>query len=635
MKELTKAISSVLLAEVYRGAYHMSFYSKLKRFVIGKPLPNDADKTERLNNFTGLAVLSSDAISSNAYATEEILKVLVLAGAAGLSISIWISVVIVSLLVIVVLSYRQTVEAYPNGGGAYIVASTNLGRNPGLLAAASLMIDYVLTVSVSIASAVENITSLPQLKSLHPFAVPMCVGLIFLLMMANLRGIRQTGKIVLFPTYAFIASMFIMIGLGVFHQAIGQVHVAPPAIQASEKLGVFFVLKAFAQGCVALTGVEAISNGVKAFKAPEGKNARITMAYMGLILGSIFLGITYLVNIYHIVPRKNETVISLLAHQIFGDGAIYTFVLIVTLLILVLAANTSFSDFPRVASFLANDGFFPQQLQLFGDRLVYSNGIVLLSVFASVMIVVTGASVDALIPLYAIGVYISFTLSQSGMVKHWLNERSQHWQAKVLLNGFGAVCTGIVMIIIIMEKFQEGAWAVLIAVPVVIALFLAVNRHYKHVDSCLRVKDEELESFTPGADPQFSPPTAVVIVGEIHQGTLQALNYAHSIAEEIAAVHVDIGRTDRDKLQSQWEKLEQNVHLEIIDSPHRSLLTPIVDFVAEFEANHPDTSTTVIIPVAVTRHWWEELLHNQTAFLLKNALQSKSVAVITTVRYYL
>lgn len=613
----------------------MSFYSKFKRFLLGKPLPNDAYETERLNNFQGLAVFSSDAISSNAYATEEILKVLVLAGAAGLGISIWISVVIVCLLAIVVLSYRQTVGAYPNGGGAYIVTTANFGRNPGLLAAASLMIDYVLTVSVSIASGVENITSLSQLKSLQPFAIPICIALIFLLTIINLRGIRQTGTAVMIPTYAFIAAMFIMIGMGVFQHATGQIHVAPPAIKASENLGIFFILRAFSQGCVALTGVEAISNGVKAFKQPEAKNAQSTTAAMGLILGSIFLGITYLANIYHIVPKKNESVVAMLAHQIFGDGPIYTFTLIFTLLILILAANTSFSDFPRVASFLANDRFLPQQLQLFGDRLVYSNGIILLSIFASVLIVVTRASVDALIPMYAIGVYTSFTLSQSGMVKHWLNERSQHWQVKLFLSGLGAIATGIVLVIIIIAKFTEGAWAVLIAIPIVIALFLAVNRHYKQVDSRLGVNDEELENFTPGSDPQFLPPTAVVVVGEIHKGTLEALKYAHSIAEKIAAVHVDIGRTDRDKLERQWEKIEKDVHLEIIDSPHRSLLSPIVDFVAEFEANNPDTSTTVIIPVAVTRHWWEELLHNQTAFFLKNALQSKSVAVVTTVRYYL
>jgi amino acid transporter len=613
----------------------MSFYSKLKRFILGKPLPNDAYKDERLNNFQALAVFSSDAISSNAYATEEILKVLVLAGVAGLSISLWISITIVSLLGIVVVSYRQTVAAYPNGGGAYIVATSNWGRNPGLLAAASLMIDYVLTVSVSIASGVENITSLPQLKALQPFSIPLCLGLILLLMIMNLRGIRQTGTAVMVPTYAFIASMLIMIGMGLFHQATGQVHIAPPAIKTSEQLGIFFVLRAFSQGCVALTGVEAISNGVQAFKQPEAKNAQIVTTAMGVILGTIFLGITYLSNVYHIVPQKNESVVAMLAHQIFGDGPIYSFTLIFTLLILILAANTSFSDFPRVASFLANDRFLPQQLQLFGDRLVYSNGIILLSIFASVLIVVTGASVDALIPLYAIGVYTSFTLSQSGMVKHWLNERSEHWQVKLFLNGLGAVATGIVLAIIITAKFTEGAWAVLIAIPLVIALFLAVNRHYKYVDSRLSVKNEELEDFTPGSDPQFLPPTAVVVVGEIHHGTLETLNYAHSIASEIAAVHVDIGRTDRERLQRQWEQIEKDVHLEIIDSPTRSLLTPIVDFVGEFQAKHPDTSTTVIIPVAVTRHWWEELLHNQTAFFLKNALQSKSVAAITTVRYYL
>ncbi len=442
----------------------MSSFSRLKQFLVGKSLATSASSHERLNNFAALAVLSSDAISSVAFATEEILKVLVLAGSTVLSGSLWIAGAIVLLLLIITLSYQQTISAYPSGGGAYIVAYDNLGVYPGLVAAAALMIDYVLTVSVNIAVGVDNLTSaVPQLQR---FTVYLCLLFIFLIMLGNLRGLRESGRIFMIPTYTFIVSICILIAVGLYQQATGQISASPPIIQATEPLGIFLILRAFSQGCTALTGVEAISNGVPAFKPPESKNARTTMIFMGLILGALFLGITYLANIYHIVPKEGQTVISLLGHQILGNGPFYYFVQIATLLILLLAANTSYADFPRLSSLLARDGFMPRQLALLGDRLVYSNGIILLSISSAVLIFVFQGSVDALISLYALGVFASFTLSQTGMVRHWFKERGAGWQPKALMNGLGAITTALVLLVILETKFLAGAWLVVVATPI-------------------------------------------------------------------------------------------------------------------------------------------------------------------------
>ncbi|MBV8886263.1 MAG: APC family permease, partial [Chroococcidiopsidaceae cyanobacterium CP_BM_RX_35] len=404
----------------------MSSFSRLKEILIGKTLPTSASSHERLNRATALAVLSSDALSSVAYATEEILKVLVLTGSVAiLGESMWIALAIALLLVIITLSYQQTIRAYPSGGGAYIVASDNLGTYPGLIAGASLMIDYVLTVTVSIASGVDALNSaVPQLL---PFKITVCLAFIFSIMLANLRGVRESGRIFMIPTYAFIVSIFILIISGLFHQVTGQVNAITPEVpKAVEPLGIFLILRAFSQGCTALTGIEAISNGVPAFKPPEWQNARITMLYMGSILGCMFLGITYLANIYHIVPDPTgqQTVLSLLGHKVLGDGPLYYFLQFATLLVLLLAANTSYADFPRLSSLLARDGFAPRQLALMGERLVYSNGIILLSIFGGILIIIFNGSVNALISLYALGVFTSFTLSQAGMVRHWYKERS-------------------------------------------------------------------------------------------------------------------------------------------------------------------------------------------------------------------
>jgi amino acid transporter len=614
----------------------MSLYPQLKQFLLGKSLPTSAHSEERLSNAAALAVLSSDALSSVAYATEEILLVLVAAGSGALGLSLPIAVAIIMLLGIVVLSYRQTIRAYPQGGGSYIVARENLGLYPGLIAGGSLMIDYILTVTVSISAGTAALTS--AVPSLRPFTVSLCLIFIFLIMLANLRGVKESGKIFMIPTYAFIVSIFVLIALGLFKKATGHIAEEYPVLPVTEGLSLFFVLRAFSAGCTALTGVEAISDGVLAFKQPEWKNARLTLLYLGVILGLMFVGITYLVNIYHIVPEEGQTVVSLLGRQILNGSYLhyfYFFIQGVTLLVLLLAANTSYADFPRLCYFLARDGFLPRQLSLLGDRLVYSNGIILLSLCAAILVVIFKGQVNAVIPLYAVGVFTSFTLSQAGMVRRWFNEKTRGWQASALMNGLGAIATAVVLVVIVSTKFLLGAWLVVVAIPLVVALFLAIRRHYEYVAERLSIQGMPPRSYIPRPQPTVVTHPAVVVVGQLNRGTVEALDYARTIADEIVAVHVDIASTDREKFLEKWRHLESDIPLEIIDSPYRSVIGPLVDFVSKFEEHHPDVFTTIIIPAFVTRNWWDSLLHNQTTLFLKTALRAKKSRVVTTVRYYL
>ena len=611
----------------------MPLSSRLKGFFIGESLPTSAHAEERLSNAAALAVLSSDALSSVAYATEEILLVLVAAGSSGLGLSLPIAVAIILLLAIVVLSYRQTIRAYPQGGGSYIVARENLGVYPGLVAGGSLMIDYILTVTVSISAGTAALTS--AIPELQRFTVGLCVIFIFLLTLANLRGVRESGKLFMIPTYTFIVSIFVLIGLGLYQQAFGQIPQSYPNLPVGESLSLFFILRAFSAGCTALTGVEAISDGVLAFKQPEWKNARLTMLYMGVILGIMFIGITYLVRVYHIVPEEGQTAVSLLGREILGNGPFYYFIQVATLLILLLAANTSYADFPRLCYFLARDGFCPRQLSLLGDRLVYSNGIILLSLCAAVLVIIFRGEVNAIIPLYAVGVFTSFTLSQAGMVRRWFKERTSGWQASALMNALGALATAVVLGVVVTTKFLGGAWLVVVAIPLVVSLFLAINRHYKYVAERLSIQGIPPRSYTSRPKAEVVTHPAVVVVGQLNRGTLEALDYARSIADEIVAIHVDFGSTDRENLQQQWQQLEADIPLVILESPYRSVISPIVNFVTSFEARHPGVLSTTIIPAFVTRNWWESILHNQTSFFLKRALRAKKSRVVTTVRYYL
>ncbi|MDF5719095.1 MAG: APC family permease [Rhizonema sp. PD37] len=611
----------------------MSFYPPLKRFLLGRTLPTSAHAEERLSIAAALAVLSSDALSSVAYATEEILLVLVLAGSTPLGLSVPIAIAIMILLAIVVLSYRQTIRAYPQGGGSYIVARENLGIYPGLVAGGSLMIDYILTVTVSVSAGTAALTSL--VPSLLPFTVSLCLIFIFLLTLANLRGVKESGKIFMIPTYTFIVSIFILIAFGLFKQATGHISTNYPSIPVKEGLSLFFILRAFSAGCTALTGVEAISDGVLAFKEPEWKNARLTLMYLGVILGLMFIGITYLSQVYHIIPIEGETLVSQLGRDIFGNGLFHGFLQVVTLLILLLAANTSYADFPRLCYFLARDGFLPRQLALLGDRLVYSNGIILLSLCAAILVVIFKGQVNAVIPLYAVGVFTSFTLSQAGMVRRWFREKSSGWLASALMNGLGAIATAVVLCVIISTKFLLGAWLVVVAVPMLVALFFAIRRHYQYVAESISLKGMPPRGYLPRSKPAVVTHPAVVVVGQLNRGTAEALDYARTIADEIVAVHVDIGNTDKERLQEEWRQLEQDIPLEIIESPYRSVIEPIIKFVSDFEELHQGVFTTVIIPALVPRNWWESFLHNQTVLFLKTALRAKKSRVVTTVRYYL
>ncbi|MBD2088820.1 APC family permease [Microcoleus sp. FACHB-1515] len=606
----------------------------LKQILLGRTLPTSAHAEERLTIPAALAVLSSDALSSVAYATEEILLVLIAAGSGALSLSLPIALVIVVLLAIVILSYRQTIRAYPQGGGSYIVARENLGLLPGLVAGGSLMIDYILTVTVSVTAGTAALTS--ALPNLQPYGVDLCLLFIVLLTVANLRGVRESGNLFMIPTYAFVVGIFALIVMGMFQQATGQIQSIPQPIAAAQPIGLFFILRAFSAGCTALTGVEAISDGVLAFKPPEWKNARKTLLFLGVILSGMFLGITYLTQIYDVVPEEGQTAVSLLGREILGnDSPLYYFLQVATLLILLLAANTSFADFPRLCYFLARDGFLPRQFAMLGDRLVYSNGILLLSLCAALLVVVFRGSTNAVIPLYAVGVFTSFTLSQAGMVRHWFKERTSGWKPSAVMNGVGAAATLIVLLVIISTKFLLGAWLVIVAIPIVVMLFLAIRQHYRYVAKRLSIEGYAPRSYIarPKTDTVTHP--AVVVVGQLNRGTIEALDYARSIADEVVAVHVDIGTTDRQKLHERWDSFESDILLVILDSPYRSLIQPIIEFVSDFEYDHPDVLSTIIIPTFVTRTWWEGLLHNQTAFFLKRALRAKRSRVVTSFRYYL
>ena len=603
--------------------------------LVGKSLPTSAHAEERLSNAAALAVLSSDALSSVAYATEEILLVLVAAGSTALSYSIPIAAVIMLLLGIVILSYSQTIKAYPNGGGSYIVARENLGLTAGLIAGGSLMIDYILTVTVSVSAGTAALTSaVPVLKE---HTVVLCLVFMFLIMLVNLRGVKESGNLFMIPTYSFIVGIFLLVSVGIYQHVSG--HIPAESIErlpVKEPLTLFFLLRAFSAGCSALTGVEAISDGVLAFKPPEWQNARKTLIYLGVILGAMFIGITYLANSYHLVPAEGETAVSQLGRKILGDGSIpYYFLQISTLLILLLAANTSYADFPRLCYFISRDGFLPRQLSILGDRLVYSNGIIFLSAAAAVLVIVFKGQVNAIIPLYAVGVFTSFTLSQAGMVVRWYRLKTPGWQASALMNGIGAIATLVVLTVIILTKFIAGAWVVVVAIPILVSIFMSISRHYKYVASRLSIQDLAPRGYIPRPRTERVSHPAIVIVGHLNRGTVEALDYARSIADEIIGVHVDIGNTDREKLRKRWEELESDIHLEIIDSPFRSLIEPIVDFISNYEQQHPDVLSTIIIPAFVTRNWWEGLLHNQTTLFLKAALLGKRSRVVTTVRYYL
>jgi amino acid transporter len=670
--------------------------TELKRFIIGRALRTEQAAHERLSKKTALAVFSSDALSSTAYATEEILLVLAVAAAFGqagafryvVPISIGIGV----LLIIVATSYRQTIHAYPSGGGAYIVAKENLGTNAGLVAGAALLVDYVLTVAVSIAAGVAAITSMVQgtrYAWLSEHKVLLCLIFISFIAIANLRGVRESGALFATPTYAFLASFLFMIGYGVFSYYTygGSAPVpGPEEIKTAEgytpqPLTLFLMLGAFSNGCTALTGIEAISNGVPAFKKPEARNAATTLIVMAALLTTMFLGTSVLAYLYGVHPHESETVISQFARIMF-TGPMFWFyyvVQIATALILVLAANTSFADFPRLSSLLARDRYLPRQFATRGDRLVFSNGIVILALFAGILVIVFGGDTSRLIPLYAVGVFLSFTLSQSGMVRHWLRESGKikrqngkrsrvedeihftestvdreslpdaelaaseergetfisdevtnisHWKKSITINAIGAVATFIVLCVFIATKFIHGAWIVVVVIPLLVFMFRAIHNHY--VGVAKQLSTEGLESLRPLNH------SVIVPISGIHRGVVSALQYAKSIApDHVEAVYVDFDEEATAKLREKWERWGAGIKLVVLPSPYRELTRPLLRYITRLEKKNENDVVTVLLPEFVPAKWWQHLLHNQSSLMLKGALLLKEGVIVISVPYHL
>jgi amino acid transporter len=623
-------------------------------FLIGRPLQTADAPHQTIGKAVGLAVFASDALSSTAYATQEILVILAAAGTIAFGYVFPISIVIVGLLAIVVISYEQIIHAYPDGGGAYIVAYDNLGRFPALVAAAALLTDYILTVSVSVSSGVAQIVSAyPELFS---YRVPIAIACVIFIMVINLRGVRESGAAFAIPSYFFIVIMLIMLGTGLFRLFTGSLGdvVNPPELEhfgeAISGVTAFLLLHAFSSGTAALTGVEAISNGTTAFKEPRSRNAGITLIWMAFILGSLFMGISFLTKEIHAVPSEAETVISQLARTVFGgQGLLYLLVILGTTVILILAANTAFAGFPRLSAMLAKDGYMPRQLTYRGSRLVYSYGIVSLAGVASLLIVLFQASVTRLIPLYAIGVFLSFTLAQAGMAHRWWRagrlepdasmphrtHESRHilrydrgWFLKMLSNGFGAFCTAIVMLVFAITKFRDGAWIVLILTPALIGIFLWIHRHYAGVETGL-----SLEKY--GEPPPYNIRHRVIVpISTVHQGTLAALRYARMLSEDITAVHISMEPEDTEKVRKRWETWGRGTRLVIVDSPYRLFLEPLLDYIDAILASRQANETiTIVVPHFVPGQRVHNALHMQAAEMLRRELLSTPGVVITEVPY--
>ncbi len=664
--------------------------ASLKRLLVGTPIRTARLAHERLTKKTALAIFASDALSSTAYATEQILLVLAAAYVAGqtdaFSRVIPISIAIAILLVIVAISYRQTIYAYPSGGGAFIVAKENLGTLPGLVAGASLLVDYVLTVSVSVAAGVEAITSATlgtQFAGLHNHRVWLCLFFITFITVANLRGVREAGSLFAAPSYAFIFSFLCLIGYGLVRYYLNPGMVPAPNdadLKIAEgyqahPLSLLLLLGAFANGCAALTGIEAISNGVQAFKQPESRNAAATLSWMAALLITMFMGASVLTHLYNIHPMEHETVISQIARIVFVGklGWFYYVVQATTAAILVLAANTSFAGFPRLASLLARDRFLPRQLTNLGDRLVFSNGIVLLAVFSGLLVWAFRGDTSRLIPLYAVGVFLSFTLSQAGMVVHWWREgntlrgmreaaglrkpiaagtqlqsethlgsveaprsmadvvqlsRKSHWKKYLVINGIGAIVTFVVLMVFILTKFLHGAWIVVVLIPALVLMFLKIHRHY--VEVAQQLSTEGLASLRPIRH------EVIVPISGLHRGVIAALEYAKSIApHHVTAVYVNLDEETTQKLREKWAQWGSGVNLVVVASPYRSLLRPLLNYVDRVKGTLQGGIVTIVLPEFVPAKWWQNLLHNHTSLLLKGKLLFKKGVVVINVPYHL
>ena len=611
--------------------------SSAKRLLVGKPLASAEESHQRLGKVIALAVFASDAISSSAYATEEILLVLVpLGGLAALDYLIPLSVVVMVLLTIVVTSYRQTIFAYPNGGGSYVVSRENLGETPSLVAGAALLVDYVLTVAVSISAGVAAITS--AVAVLREQRVALCLGAIALLTLANLRGVKESGRIFAAPTYVYVVSLGGMILYGLYQSYFGDLGVLPVDTESLDELtqhgalvtGItaMAVMRAFSSGAVALTGIEAISNGVPAFRKPESRNAATTLVWMAVILSTFFFGISLLAHRIRPTASEHETLLSILGGAVYGSGSFFYFVLqAATAAILLLAANTAYADFPRISSILAKDGYLPRQLYNRGDRLVFSNGILALAAVAALLIVIFGGVTTALIPLYAVGVFTGFTLSQFGMVRHHRRRREPGWRRNSVVNLVGAVATGLVLVVVVVSKFTIGAWVPVAVIPLIVLLLRGISRHYQRVGATLAVPD--------GYRPLPHTHTVVVLVGGVHRGVLAALTYARSLSpDRLIALSIVADAQESEAIRQQWERHQLDVELELRYSPYRELTRPVLTYLDEIDATYENDIITVVLPEFVLSRWWEQLLHNQSALLLKGRLLFRRNTVVTSVPFH-
>lgn len=605
----------------------------LRRVLLGQRLPTDRAIHQRLQKILALPVFASDAISSSAYATEEILIALItMAGIGALNHASWVAASIALLFVIVVISYRQTIVAYPNGGGAYIVAKDNLGTVPGLVAAAALLTDYVLTVAVSIAAGVSAIIS--AVPVLVGYREAICLFFIAFITVANLRGAKESGKLFAPPVYLFIGSVLLMVVLGsvrlFFHDITPTPLPADESMTLTQSITLLVFVRAFASGCAALTGIEAISNGIPAFKPPESKNAATTLVWMALFCIILFLGITICTQMLHITPdpTARETVLSRLGAAIYGRGFLYYFLQLSTAAILILAANTSFADFPRLFSILARDKFAPRQLANLGDRLVFANGIIILGMLSAVLVITFRGETHLLLPLYAVGVFMSFTLSQSGMIIHWMRLQTPRWRMKAVVNAVGALATGVVMIVLASVKFTHGAWIVLLVIPIIVLSFRKVHHHYEELATALTTRYNYKMPYSVCH-------AVVVLVPGVHRGVVKAVLYARTLSKDIDAVHVEIDPKDTPDILERWNELCLPAPLTIVKSPWRSLTEPLISYIRTIKLEKHVDLVTVILPEFATTRWWHRFLHNQSGLLLKFALMFEPDVVVTNVRYHI
>ncbi|MFN8622522.1 MAG: APC family permease [Chloroflexota bacterium] len=601
----------------------------MRHGVFGRPLPSEAELGERLPKWKALPVFSSDVMSSVAYASEATLFTLAAAGAAFFNLLMPISILIVGLLAIVTFSYRQTIRAYPGGGGSYIVAKDNLGPIAGLVAGASLLTDYVLTVAVSVSAGVYNLASaLPLLRGWEVETIVLCI---LLVTAVNLRGTRESGSVFAAPTYLFVAMMLLMLVTAAVRILLGDTLTAPatqPAAVPLEGMSLLLLMRAFADGCSAMTGTEAVANGVPAFQPPEWKNARSTMATMAILLGIMFLGTSFLVGVTGAIPSATDSVLSQIAAAVFyGRSPLYYVLIFATMGILVLAAQTSFADFPRLSSILARDGYFPRQFALRGERLAFNAGIVVLAGVSIVLVVAFGGNVNSLIPLYAIGVFTAFTLSQAGMVVHWRKERSPGWRRSAAINGLGAVATGIVAVVFAIAKFGLGAWVVIIIVPVLVAVMLFIHREYSRESHGLEVRPELV------FDRPRRPQRIVVAAPALTRAVVQAVRVAETMSDQVDVVHVAFDLAEGEDFRTRVSRQLPGVHVVIVESPYRSLVRPFVRYLEVSQAEEPDVVTIVLLPEHLPRHWWDRLLYNSHIHRIRGALVGRKDIVVLDAPY--